>query len=171
MAAGQTYASGAAIRFDGIEVVISDSGTAPQPGDSFNISTIKDAAKNIAVDPGIVTNVRTIAAGATPQPGDNTTALALADLSSATLIDGTTLGEFYNTLVSQVGVESQSRQDDAAHQELLLKDVENQREALAGVSLDEEQIDLIRFQQAYNAAAQLIRVADEMADIVVNLVR
>jgi flagellar hook-associated protein 1 FlgK len=49
--------------------------------------------------------------------------------------------------------------------------VENQREAVAGVSLDEEQIDLIRFQQAYNAAANLIRMADEMADIVVNLIQ
>jgi flagellar hook-associated protein 1 FlgK len=170
LASGQAYTSGAAIRFDGVEVVISDSGTAPQPGDSFNISTIKDAAKNIAVDPGIVTNVRKVAAGATPQPGDNTAALAIADLSSATLIDGITLGEFYNTLVSKVGIESQSRRDDAAHQDLLLKEVENQREALAGVSLDEENIDLIRFQQAYNAAAHLIRVADEMTDIVVNLV-
>jgi flagellar hook-associated protein 1 FlgK len=49
--------------------------------------------------------------------------------------------------------------------------VENQREAVAGVSLDEEQIDLLRFQQAYSAAANLIRVADEMANIVVNLIQ
>jgi flagellar hook-associated protein 1 FlgK len=59
----------------------------------------------------------------------------------------------------------------ATHQELLLTEVENQREAVAGVSLDEEQIDLLRFQQAYNAAANLIRMADEMADIVVNLIQ
>ena len=171
LAAGQTYTSGAAIRFAGIEVVISHSSTAPQQGDSFTFSTIEDAAKNIAVDPGIVTDVRTIAAGATPQPGDNTNALALADLNATARIDGITLGEFYNTLVSRIGVESQSRQDAAAHQELLLTEVENQRESLAGVSLDEEQIDLIRFQQAYTAAANLIRVADEMADIVINMIR
>jgi flagellar hook-associated protein 1 FlgK len=171
LAAGQTYTSGAAMRFDGIEVVVSDSGTAPQQGDSFTFSTIKDAAKHIAVDPGIVTNVKNIAAGTTPQPGDNTNALALADLGSAALIDDITFGEFYNTMVSKIGVDSRSQQDLATHQELVLAEVENQREALAGVSLDEEQIDLIRFQQAYGAAANLIRVADEMTDVVLNMIR
>ena len=171
LAAGQTYSAGAAIRFDGLEVVINHSGLAPQQGDIFTISTTQDAAKTIAVDPEILTNVRKIAAAGTLQPGDNTTALALADLDSATLMDGLTMSEFYSTLVSRIGSESQSRQVLATHQQLLLTEVENQREAVAGVSLDEEQIDLIRFQQAYSAAANLIRVADEMADIVVNLIQ
>jgi flagellar hook-associated protein 1 FlgK len=171
LAAGQTYSAGAAIRFDGIEVVINHSGLAPQQGDVFTISTTQDAAKTIALDPAIVTNVRQIAAAGTPQPGDNATALALADLDSATLMDGLTMSEFYSTLVSRIGSESQSRQVLATHQQLLLTEVENQREAVAGVSLDEEQIDLIRFQQAYSAAANLIRMADEMADIVVNLIQ
>jgi flagellar hook-associated protein 1 FlgK len=171
LAAGQTYSAGAAIRFDGLEVVITHSGLAPQQGDVFTISTTQDAAKTIAVDPGVLTNVRHIAAAGTPQPGDNTTALALADLDSAMLMGGLTMSEFYSTLVSRIGSESQSRQVLATHQELLLTEVENQREAVAGVSLDEEQIDLIRFQQAYNAAANLIRMADEMADIVVNLIQ
>jgi flagellar hook-associated protein 1 len=172
LAAGQTYSAGAAIRFDGLEVVINHSGLAPQQGDIFTISTTQDAAKTIAVDPEILTKVRKIAAaGTTLQPGDNTTALALADLDSATLMDGLTMSEFYSTLVSRIGSESQSRQVLATHQQLLLTEVENQREAVAGVSLDEEQVDLIRFQQAYSAAANLIRVADEMADIVVNLIQ
>jgi flagellar hook-associated protein 1 FlgK len=171
LAAGQAYSAGAAIRFDGLEVVITHSGLAPQQGDVFTISTTQDAAKTIAVDPGVLTNVRHIAAAGTPQPGDNTTALALADLDSAMLMGGLTMSEFYSTLVSRIGSESQSRQVLATHQELLLTEVENQREAVAGVSLDEEQIDLIRFQQAYNAAANLIRMADEMADIVVNLIQ
>ena len=49
--------------------------------------------------------------------------------------------------------------------------MENRRESLAGVSLDEEQIDLIRFQQAFNAAAHFIQVADELANTVLDMVR
>jgi flagellar hook-associated protein 1 FlgK len=171
IAAGQTYTAGATIRFDGMAVVISDSGTAPQQGDTFTISTTRGAAKALAVDTGVLNNVKIIAAAQTPDPSDNTNALALADLGDTPLIDGITLGEFYNTLVSGVGLESQRSADLAQHQKLLLTEVENQREALSGVSLDEEQVDLIRFQQAFTAAANLIRVADEMADLVVNLIR
>jgi flagellar hook-associated protein 1 FlgK len=171
LAAGQTYSAGMAIRFDGIEVVIGDSGLAPQVGDVFTISTTQDAAKNIAIAPGVLANVKTIAAGQTPRPGDNSNALALADLGAAVVIEGQTMREFYNTVVSRLGADSQSRQDRSTHQQLVLTELENRREALAGVSLDEEQIDLIRYQQAYNAAANLIRIADEMADTIVSLIR
>jgi flagellar hook-associated protein 1 FlgK len=171
LAAGQTYSAGTAIRFDGIEVVIGDSGLAPQSGDVFTISTTQDAAKTIALAPGVLANVKTLAAGKTPQPGDNSNALALADLGAAAVIEGQTMREFYNTVVSRLGADSQSRQELSTHQQLVLTELENRREAVAGVSLDEEQIDLIRYQQAYNAAANLIRIADEMADTIVSLIR
>jgi flagellar hook-associated protein 1 FlgK len=168
---GQTYTAGASIRFDGIEVVISDSSIGPQQGDTFDISTTKGAARTIALDASVLHDVKKIAAAQTPAQGDNTNALALADLRDASLIDGVTLSEFYNALVSGIGQESQMSSGMAEHQQLLLTELENQRESLAGVSLDEEQIDLIRFQQAFAAAANLIQVADEMTDTVVNLIR
>jgi flagellar hook-associated protein 1 FlgK len=171
VAAGQSYTAGAPIRFDGIAVTLNDNGTAPQQGDTFTISSTKGAAKNLMVAPAILNDVRHIAAAQTPDAGDNTNALALAGLQDATLVDGSTLSEFYHTLVSRVGKESQSRTNLAEHQQLLLTEIENQRESLAGVSLDEEQLDLIRFQQAFSAAANLVRIADEMADVVINMAR
>jgi flagellar hook-associated protein 1 FlgK len=171
VAAGQSYTAGATLRFDGIAVTLNDNGTAPQQGDTFTISSTKGAAKNIAVASAIFNDVRNIAAAQTPDAGDNTNALALAGLQDAALIDGSTLSEFYHTLVSRVGKESQSRTNLAEHQQLLLTEVENQRESLAGVSLDEEQLDLIRFQQAFAAAANLVSIADELADIVINMAR
>jgi flagellar hook-associated protein 1 FlgK len=73
--------------------------------------------------------------------------------------------------VSNIGVESQKSASLAGHQELLLGEAESHREALAGVSLDEEQIDLIRFQQAFAAAANLVRIADELGDTVLGMIR
>jgi len=172
LASNQTYTSGATIRFDGLAVVISDGPTAaPQQGDTFTISTTKGAASTIAVDAGILQDTNTIAAGQQPESGDNANALALANLKEASLLEGATLSEFYHALVGNVGLESQKSSTLADHQQLLLTEAENQRESLAGVSLDEEQVDLIRFQQAFSSAAQLIRIADELADEVINLVR
>jgi flagellar hook-associated protein 1 FlgK len=171
IATGQSYTSGDPIRFAGLEVVISDSGTAPQAGDVFTISTTKGAAGDISVAANILQDSDTIAAGQTPDQGDNANALAIADLQETKLLDGATLSGFYSTLVSQIGLESQKSSSLAGHQELLLGEVENHREALAGVSLDEEQVDLIRFQQAFAAAANLVRIADELGDTVLGMIR
>jgi flagellar hook-associated protein 1 FlgK len=172
--AGQTYTSGSAIRFDGLAVTINDRGTAPttpQPGDTFTMSTTKGAARDIAVDPAILQDTKTIAAGQTPGQGDNANASAMANLKDAAQLDGATLSGFYNTLVSNIGIESQNSSSLAEHQKLLLTGVENQRESLAGVSLDEEQVDLIRFQQAFAAAANLIHVSQQLSDEVINMIR
>ena len=171
IATAQPYTSGASIRFAGLEVVVTDGSSTPQAGDIFSISSTKNAAQSIAVDPVTQKTPEKIAAAATPEAGDNTNALSLAALRDAQVISGNTFGEAYSALVSSVGTEKQSSASLAEQRELVVTEIENRREAVSGVSLDEEQIDLIRFQQAFAAAANFIRVADEMADIIVNLVR
>ena len=171
VASGQNYAAGATFRFAGLAVTLADNGTPPQPGDTFLIRTTRDAARNIAVDPVLLTHPRQVAAAQTPNPGDNANALALAQLQEAQTIDGSTFGAFYHTVITSVGVQSQQASQLAEQQHTVLTGLENRREALSGVSLDEEQIDLIRFQQAYNAAAQVIRIADELGRTVLDLIR
>jgi hypothetical protein len=80
---GRTYTAGDAIRFGGLEVVIGDIGMVPQAGDTFAISTTKGAAREISVAANILQDVNTIAAGQTPEQGDNANALAVADLQEA----------------------------------------------------------------------------------------
>jgi flagellar hook-associated protein 1 FlgK len=48
--------------------------------------------------------------------------------------------------------------------------VENYRESISGVSIDEETVNLIKFQNAYQAAAKLISTADEMMQTVLNMI-
>lgn len=168
---GQNYAAGTALHFAGLEVTLDDNGTPPQPGDTFLIRTTRDAARQITVDPGLLSDPRQVAAAQTPNPGDNTNALALAQLQDAQALDGSTFGAFYHTLVTSIGIESQQASHLAEQQQTVLSGLENRREALSGVSLDEEQIDLIRFQQAYNAAAQFIRIADELGRTVLELIQ
>jgi flagellar hook-associated protein 1 FlgK len=171
LAASQPYSDGTAIAFDGLEVVLSDTGVPPRNGDTFTVSTTHDAARRIAVDAAIMNDAAKIAAAQAPVAGDNANALALAKLGEATQIDGATFGNFYTNLVTSLGVESRQSSSHAEQQQLVMTEIENRREALAGVSLDEEQIDLIRFQQAYAAAASFIKVAQELADTVLEIAR
>ena len=171
VAADQNYTAGATFHFAGLAVTLADNGTPPQPGDSFLISTTRDAAKSIAMNATLLTNPRQVAAAQTPTPGDNTNALALAQLHNAKTIDGSTFETSYQTLVASVGVESQHASQLADQQHTTLTDLENRRESLSGVSLDEEQVNLIRFQQAYNAAAQFIRIADQLGQTILNMIQ
>ncbi len=171
VAAGQNYTSGTTFHFAGLAVTLADTGTPPQPGDSFLISTTRDAAKNIAMNSALLTNPRQVAAAQTPNVGDNTNALALAQLQNAKAIDGSTFEVSYQTLVASTGVESQHASQLADQQHTALTELENRRESLSGVSLDEEQVNLIRFQQAYNAAAQFIHIADQLGQTILAMIQ
>ncbi|RMF90858.1 MAG: flagellar hook-associated protein FlgK [Nitrospinota bacterium] len=171
VSSGNTYTAGEAILFAGMSIVLNDDGTPPQEGDTFLIRTTPNAAQNVAVSPELSDAPEKIAAATTPLSGDNANALALAALRDTKLIDGETLGEFYTSLVSYIGSESQERVQVAEQQQLVLTQMENRREAISGVSLDEEEVDLIRFQQAFSAAANFISVADEMGQTILDMLR
>ncbi|GIX47084.1 MAG: hypothetical protein KatS3mg131_1295 [Candidatus Tectimicrobiota bacterium] len=66
---GQTYVSGATVAFDGLALVLADSGQPPRRGDTFVIDTTRGAAQAMAVNPEVVADVRKIAAAQTPRGG------------------------------------------------------------------------------------------------------
>ncbi|MBI3329623.1 MAG: flagellar hook-associated protein FlgK, partial [Nitrospinae bacterium] len=105
--------------------------------------------------------------------GDNRNALAVTALQTARLPVGetiSTLDDFYTTLLGHVGIDAQQAEQELAQQQAMLDQLTNRRDAISGVSLDEEMTNLIKFQQAYDAAAKLISVADEMLRTVIELV-
>jgi len=116
----------------------------------------------VLADPDLIAAGQIDATGA-HAVGDNRNALALADLEGAPVgPGGLTFGEAYQRLVMTLGLEAQ----DAANQETfyqgLVEQLANMRDAVSGVSLDEELTNLVKFQRAYQAAARLVSVADEL---------
>jgi flagellar hook-associated protein 1 len=112
-----------------------------------------------------------IAAGATPAIGDGNIALqisALADTGVGTL-SGRTLRDFYNGLTTSVGVDVRNIGQDVDTYDALLGHDEMQRQSVSGVSVEEEMVNLIGQQQAYSAAARIVRVADEMMQDVLDM--
>ena len=130
------------------------------------------SASDIAVDTNIINDVNLIAASGTGAPGDNSNAIAIANLQNGLLMSGgtATYDDFYNSLVSDVGIDVQSAQMNYDHQTAMAASLDNYRESISGVSLDEEMVNLVKFQHAYDAAAKLISAVDEMMNTVMNMV-
>lgn len=99
------------------------------------------------------------------QPGDNRNMLAMADLSSEQVVEGNrSVAEGYNSLLGEVGTRTRQAQVSRDSTAAQLDQARAQRESVSGVNLDEEAADLIRFQQAYQAAAQVISVNNSLFD-------
>lgn len=123
-------------------------------------------ASNIDIDPALVP--AGIAAGTTAAPKDNSVADAIAGLRTTALIGTQTIGEAYESLVAEIGSNSKEASTRVEAYNLSVSQLTSQRDSVAGVSLDEEMINMTKFEQAYNAAARIFTVIDEMMDMVIN---
>jgi flagellar hook-associated protein 1 len=138
--------------------------------DSFAISPLTTAVSNFGV---AVTDPRSIAASGTLAgvPGDNSTALVITQLADTAMtnLNNTTFSGYYGNLVSTVGAAKQATSDSLTFDNSLLTQLQTQRDSVSGVSLDEESANLIRFQRAYQAGAEIIKVADELYQTLLNM--
>lgn len=113
--------------------------------------------------------IRPTAAGSS----DNRNAQSLAGLSTAKLLDGgrSSLASAHSALVTQIGSTSQRAQIAKTAAEALQTQAQGERDSLSGVNLDEEAANLIRYQQAYQAAAQVIATASAVFDSLLSAAR
>jgi flagellar hook-associated protein FlgK len=93
---------------------------------------------------------------------------ALAALTGLETGYASTMDSYYLSIIADLGVKGQEAAQLSEHHTMMLNQLENQRLSISGVSLDEEMVHMIQFQQAYNASARMITVMDEMLDIIVN---
>jgi len=99
--------------------------------------------------------------------GNNENFLALIELGKEPIIEGQSFAEAYRDLVSGAGSRSRLAQLNKEAMQVVKDQAEATREAAVGVNLDEEAADLIRFQQAYQAAAQVIQISQRMFDTLI----
>ncbi|MZP29478.1 hypothetical protein GTO91_07135 [Heliobacterium undosum] len=79
-----------------------------------------------------------------------------------------TCDDYYRTVSGDLGVSGQQAERMYKNQTMLTDTVMGQRDSVTSVSLDEEMTNMIRFQQAYNAAARMVNAVDEMIDTIIN---
>ena len=147
------------IATDGLSISLAGSVAA---GDSFLLRPVRNGSTDIKV---AITSAADVAAATIGNSlGDNSNALALAALQIKKVMGGST--ETYQTafskLVGTVGVSANQATVNAAAQRTLLDRAIESQQSISGVNLDEEAANLIKYQQAYQAAAQVISVADDI---------
>lgn len=133
------FAPGDAISANGWSLTLSGP---PQAGDQFSVAPTASGS------------------------GDNRNARALAGIAQQTLLDGgrSSLSQANAALVTQTGAVTQQVASAKAAAEAVQAQNQGERDALSGVNLDEEAANLIRYQQAYQAAAQVIATASTVFD-------
>ncbi len=86
------------------------------------------------------------------------------------MFDGATLTDGYAGLMAQIGVRAQSANFTAEVSSKLAATLEQDRSAVSGVNLDEEAARLLQYQQAYQASAKVIQVAQSIFDTLIQTV-
>lgn len=140
------YTSGQDIAINGVTFALS--GT-PMAGDRFTVEANLGAS------------------------GDNSNGLKLADVQTVGILDGGTvsINENYGQLVAAVGGATHQIKSNLEAQNVILANAEDTLLATSGVNLDEEAANLIRYQQAYHAAAQIVSVANSLFESLLSATR
>jgi flagellar hook-associated protein 1 FlgK len=166
------YTSGSTIQFEGIEVILTDGALGgPADEDVFTVSSTGDAAKNMTVNPDIAGDVTKIAAAEGVPGDDNVNALAIAVLRDGNTMNNntTSFSSYYSGLVGEVGVDVQDASRNLTYRETMVEQLNTRKESVSGVNLDEEAVNLMRYQAAFTAAARMITVVDELIQELLNL--
>jgi flagellar hook-associated protein 1 FlgK len=127
----------------------------------------------ININPAILNNPKNIAAsGVADNDGNSDYAVniaALADTKFSELGDQTIL-EAYSTILNNFGLEKVQSDNRIQTSEMVLQQLNLQKSSYSGVSIDEEMTNVIKYQRSYEAAARLIRAADEMLETIIQMV-
>ncbi|MGB0663593.1 MAG: flagellar hook-associated protein FlgK [Pontibacterium sp.] len=138
---GLSYTSGDSITLDGFEVTLRGE---PEAGDRFDFGYNTDGVS------------------------DNRNALALSDLQLAATMDDAAYQDIYGSLIERVGTKTSVANINSQASLSVLTASQESKASLTGVSLDEEAANLIQFQQAYQASAQLISTSQTLFDTLLN---
>lgn len=129
-----------------------------------------ESAETITVNSKISDNPELIAASGDEKTGDGDNASELADVFGEPLStdEKATVKSFYESLIGDMGVKAEKANRMEENSDILRSQIDDQRESVSGVSLDEEMSNMVQSQHAYNAAARSMTTMDEMLDQVIN---
>tara|TARA_R110002167_G_scaffold9806_7_gene45342 strand:+ start:3209 stop:5440 length:2232 start_codon:yes stop_codon:yes gene_type:complete len=137
------YVEGEPIQLEGFEITTRGK---PQPGDRIDFGFNTEAVS------------------------DNRNALQFSGLQQLKLVDGATYQDNFGRLVEQVGTKAQVANINLQANEAIMQSARSVRDGVSGVNLDEEAANLIKFQQQYQAASQVINTARSMFDTLLSSV-
>ena len=122
------------------------------------------------VDPRRVAAAATTYAPGVPNPGDGAVALAIADLTHQTFAatGDQTLTDYYSSALAALGARIDTERTLAEDGEVIVDMLDQSIQTESGVNLDEEMIDMLSAQRAYEAAARVLATVDGLLDLIIN---
>jgi flagellar hook-associated protein 1 FlgK len=129
-------------------------------------------AENIGVNAQLTADPSLLAAAQNGAVGDNQVALAISQLGSSPLtsLNGQTLQQSYQALVNQVATGTAASKQNATAAQAVQDTLQNQQSSLSGVSMDEEAVNLMQQQRAFQAAAQVVTTVNTMMQTLLQMV-
>lgn len=168
-AASGTYSGPQTFTVDGIQVTLSGTAAA---NDKFLLNSYSDTAKSIGM---ALTNASKVAASSTragvPGNNDNVMALVALQTEAVSTLGSVTFNDTYRIAATGVGVAAQSANGKLQAQTILHEQLDSFRAQSSGVSIDEELVNVLKYQRAFDAASRLIMATDEMLQTLLDLKR
>ena len=135
----------------------------------------QNAARNMKVT---LTDSSQVAASAavtppatTVAPGDNSNALTMGDLGATALINGTdTFDSFYANISASTGLASSQNALAVSSSTDAVNQLQNMRDSIAGVSMQDQMVSLIQYQQGFQASAKFLSTVDDMMNSLITAV-
>ncbi len=152
-----------------------------------DISEIKDASHFIDLSDAVRSSHDAVAVGYDATAGgDNRVALKMAEVQSERIlplastvggggaetegeIPSQTLNDSLNAMVGKVAVEAHAEEQMLNHHEAVMSQLDNYRQSISGVSLEEEAMNMMQFQAVFNASAKAMKVGDELFQTILSL--
>ena len=136
---------------------------------------VAGSAINLAVaitDPNLIAASADGTAGnnANATAGNNANATALANLQSQNIISGQNPINYYSGIVFQVGNDASNASAGLSGEQLIIQQLQNQQNAVSGVSLDQEGANLVQFQNAYAAASRVASIIASLFQTTINMI-
>ncbi len=131
------------------------------------------AANDIALNPVVASDATLLAAARSNLPGDGTNADALARVGTAAAasLNGRSIVDFYNFVAGKIAVNGNAARAGQQAADSILTSLQAQRESISGVSLDEEAIQLVKFERGFQGAARYVSVVNNLIDEMLALLK
>ncbi len=190
---GQGYTPGDTLEVvDGIKVSFGPGSISKTSGDAFSLDALSDSdttdalvafginsffkgssASDIAVVQDLRDKPDLLCAGLSDAPGDADNLRRILSMRKDKLqeLGDASLEDFYADALGKLGFESSKAKNLAASQEELLGYLEDRRQAVSGVNLDEEMVNLVQYQQAFQAASRYISTMAELTQTLIQIGR
>lgn len=132
---------------------------------------------NYRVDPDLLNDPRLLAAAEGPPApylgtGDGENALAMAQLRDGAFapLGNSGFVDFFNGVISRLGIDTRTFRNRSDNQEIVISSLDLRRKSISGVNMDEELVDLVRFQRAFEASSRAIKTFNEITQTIINMV-